>query len=61
MDLEGNERADELADEGSRKHGVKLAAEGKKKKYSREEARATKEPARTAGKTTKLATCPNIQ
>ena len=30
VDLEGYERADELADEGVKKHGVRLAAEGKK-------------------------------
>ena len=35
MDLEGNERADELADEGVKKHGVRLAAEGKKSEQQR--------------------------
>ena len=32
VDFEGNEHADELADEGVRKHGVRLAADGKEKR-----------------------------
>ena len=34
LDLEGNERADELASEGVQKHGVRLAAEGNKDELS---------------------------
>ena len=52
LDLEGNEKTDKLAAEGVKKHGVKLAAEGKKKDCGKE-ARATKEPTRTAGEKTK--------
>ena len=32
VDLEGNKKADELADEGVKKHGVWLAAEGSRKR-----------------------------
>ena len=49
VDLEGDEHADKLADEGVRKHRVRLAADGKEKRQADKRPTEQQEQQETAG------------